>query len=147
MCRTYCALVWDEALNQARVEPSSVLRKVESIYYPPTIRPQSPLGFAADPLKTPPAVGTTSKEVEQAKDTSKVGEVNIEAVQGSDVPLSAPRDTSKEKETFQSMELVLVTFTIPLKEDPKEKAEVSTTTANTQLPKNPKDKLVIKMKK
>ena len=45
------------------------------------------------------------------------------------------------------MELVLVTFTIPLKEDPKEKAEVSTTTANTQLPKNPKDKLVIKMKK
>ena len=105
------------------------------------------MGFAADPPKTPPAVGTTSKEVEQAKDTSKVGEVNVEAVQGSDVPLSAPRDTSKEKETFQSMELVLVTFTIPLKEDPKEKAEVSTTTANTQLPKNPKDKLVIKMKK
>ena len=34
MCRTYCALVWDEALNQARVEASSVLRKVESIYYP-----------------------------------------------------------------------------------------------------------------
>ena len=45
------------------------------------------------------------------------------------------------------MELVLVTLTIPLKEDPKEKAEVSTTVANTQLPKYPKDKLVIKMKK
>ena len=97
MCRTYCALVWDEALNQAGVEPSSVLRKVESIYYPPAIRPQNPLGFTFDPPKIPPAVGTTSEEVEQAKDTSKVGEVNIEAVQGSDVPPSAPRDTSKEK--------------------------------------------------
>ena len=48
------------------------------------------------------------------------------------------------------MELVLATFTIPPKEDPKEKVEVSTTAANTQLPKDPKDtkdKLVIKMKK
>ena len=34
MCRTYCALVWDEALNQAGVEASSVQRKAESIYYP-----------------------------------------------------------------------------------------------------------------
>ena len=34
LCRTYYALVWDEALNQARVEASSVLRKAESIYYP-----------------------------------------------------------------------------------------------------------------
>ena len=45
------------------------------------------------------------------------------------------------------MELVLATLTIPPKEDPKEKAEVSTTAARTQLPKDPKDKLVIKMKK
>ena len=43
--------------------------------------------------------------------------------------------------------MVLVTLTIPLKEDPKEKAEVSTTVANTQLAKDLKDKLVIKMKK
>ena len=45
------------------------------------------------------------------------------------------------------MELVLATLIIPPKEDPKEKTEVSTTIANTQLPKDPKDKLVIKMKK
>ena len=44
------------------------------------------------------------------------------------------------------MELVLATFTIPSKEDPKEKVEVSTTAASTQLPKDLKDKLVIKMK-
>ena len=38
MCRTYCALIWDEALNQAGVKASSVLRKAKSIYYPPAIR-------------------------------------------------------------------------------------------------------------
>ena len=147
MCRTYCALVWDEALNQGGVEVSSVLRKAESIYYPPTIRPQSSSGSTTDPLKAPPAVGTTSEGVEQAEDTSKAGEFNIEAVQGFDLPPPAPRDTSKEKETSQSMKLVLVTLTIPPKEDPKEKVEVSTTVANTQPPKDPNDKLVIKMKK
>ena len=41
VCRTYCALVWDEALNQAEVEASSMLRKAESVYYLPTIRPSS----------------------------------------------------------------------------------------------------------
>ena len=65
-----------------------------------------------DPLKAPPAVGTTSKGVEQVEDTSKAGEVNIEAVQGFELPPLAPRDTSKEKETSQSMELVLATLPI-----------------------------------
>ena len=46
------------------------------------------------------------------EDTSKAGEVNIEAVQGSELPPLALRDTSKEKETSQSMELVLATLPI-----------------------------------
>ena len=33
VCRTYCFQVWNEALNQAGVEASSVLKKVESVYY------------------------------------------------------------------------------------------------------------------
>ena len=41
VCRIYCAQVWDEALNQAGVEASSMLRKAENIYYPPTIRASS----------------------------------------------------------------------------------------------------------
>ena len=123
--------------------------KAESIYYPPVIHPQSSSGSTTDtpPPKAPPTIGTTSEGVEQVEDTSKAGEVNIEVVQGSDLPPPTPRDTSKEKETSQNMELVLATFTIPPKEDPKEKAEVSTTVANTQPPNDPKDKLVIKMKK
>ena len=39
VCRTYCTLVWDEALNQAEIEASSVQRKAESIYYPPSHTP------------------------------------------------------------------------------------------------------------
>ena len=40
VCRTYYALSWGEALNQAEVEASSVLRRPENIYYPPIIRPK-----------------------------------------------------------------------------------------------------------
>ena len=35
--QTYCAQTWDEALNRARVEAFSELRKPENIYYPPAI--------------------------------------------------------------------------------------------------------------
>lgn len=45
VCRIYCALTWDEALNQARVEASSVLRKAESVYYP--------LPYTFEVLQTP----------------------------------------------------------------------------------------------
>ena len=40
---TYYSQVWTEALNQARVEVSSVLRKVESVYYPLPSEGLSPL--------------------------------------------------------------------------------------------------------
>ena len=67
-------------------------------------------------------------------------------VQGADLPPVAPKDPSKEKEAFQSMELMLAILPIPPKEDPKVKAQVSSMVATTQLPKNSKNKLVIKMK-
>ena len=38
VCRIYCAQTWNEALNRAKVEASSELRKADNIYYPPTIR-------------------------------------------------------------------------------------------------------------
>ena len=152
VCRTYCAQVWDEALNEARVEASSMLRKVESVYYPPAIRLSGFSGSKAasvsseagkgqgSPLKAPPTTNTSSE------DTAKIGDINKEVVQGADLPPAAPKDPPKEKGAFQSMELVLATLPVPLKEDPKGKAQVSSTAATTQPPKNPKDKLVIKMK-
>ena len=45
------------------------------------------------------------------------------------------------------MELVLATLAIPSKANPKDKAQVPLTAANTQTPKDVKEKLVIKMKK
>ena len=53
VCRIYCAQVWDEALNQARVEASFVLRKAKNIYYPPTIRAPS---LSSSKIDAPPKV-------------------------------------------------------------------------------------------
>ena len=38
VCRIYCAQIWNEALNRAKVEASFELRKTDNIYYPPAIR-------------------------------------------------------------------------------------------------------------
>ena len=158
VCRTYCALVWDEALNQARVEASSVLRKVENDYYPPTIHPLSSLNSKVNPAssevgdiqgslpKIPVATNTHSEGAEEAEDTSKIGEINKNVVQGFGLPPIAPKDPLKEKETSQSMELVLATLTVPRKEDPKDKAKASSMATSTQLLKDLKEKLIIKIK-
>lgn len=58
----------------------------------------------------------------------------------------APKGLSRDKETSQNMELVLATLSIPPKEDLKD-AKVSLVVASTQSLKDPKEKLVIKMKK
>ena len=34
--RNYCLQIWNETLSQAGVKASSILRKTESIYYPPS---------------------------------------------------------------------------------------------------------------
>ena len=159
VCRTYYALVWDEALNQAGVKASSMLRKAESIYCLPAIRLSSFLGSKADLVsletgeiqgslsEAPFAADTSSKGAEQAKDTTKVGDVNKGTIQGFGLPPIAPKDLPKEKETSHNMELVLATLSVPSKEDHKDKAKVSITMADAQPSKDVKEKLVIKMKK
>ena len=42
VCRLYCSQVWNETLKQARVEASSDLWKAERVYYPPTIKEDTP---------------------------------------------------------------------------------------------------------
>ena len=73
VCRTYYAQTWEEALNQARVEASSVIRRAESVYYPPAICPTSSSDSKADPAsskaaeaqgsptRAPPTVNTSSE--------------------------------------------------------------------------------------
>ena len=159
VCRTYCPMTWDEALNQAGVKASSVLRKAGSVYYPSTIRPASSLDSKADPTpskageaqgsppKAPPTTNTSFEGGEQVEDTTRARDVNEGTIQGPDLAPPVPGDLLKEKRTSQSMELVLATLAIPPKVDPKDKAQVPPTAADTQPSKDAKEKLVIKMKK
>ena len=39
---TYCAQTWEEALNRARVEAFSELRRPENVYFPPAIQVSAP---------------------------------------------------------------------------------------------------------
>lgn len=131
VCRHYCLYVWNEALKQVEAEASFALRKVESVYYPHSIRTSSFSGSKAD---------TASKEADAGKDNSaktllssnslskKVGqpevaeeEANITTGVASDAtqPPAAPKDPSKEKVASHNMKIVLVTLTLPTKEDLK----------------------------
>ena len=110
VCRTYCAQTWEEALNQAGVEASSMLRKAESFYYPPAIRLVSSSDSKANPASsetveakgsptiTPPAANTSFKGGEQAEDITKAGDANQGAVQGTDLAPTVPEEFLKEKE-------------------------------------------------
>ena len=48
VCMNYYLQVWNEVLNQAKVEASSALRGAESVYYPPTIHASSSSKSKAD---------------------------------------------------------------------------------------------------
>ena len=77
VCRHYCSQVWDEALNQVGVEASSALRRVENVYYPPTIRPSGSSGSKADPMSSEAGEGqgNPSKAPSAANTCSKKGKV------------------------------------------------------------------------
>ena len=98
VCRIYCAQVWVETLNQARVEPSSVLRKAENIYYPPAIRAPSSSSSKTDAPpevvdlekqslgKVPPLLGSPTKLAEQPKADEKGVKMNKEVAFDGNVP-------------------------------------------------------------
>nr|XP_023878175.1 uncharacterized protein LOC111990621 [Quercus suber] len=57
VCQEYCAQTWQEALNRARVESHSELRKPENIYFPLAIRastPSTPIGEVSVIVAEPP---------------------------------------------------------------------------------------------
>ena len=59
VCRNYCILVWNEALNQVGVEASSTLRRAESIYYPSAICAPA---FGSSKADTPSEVAELKKD-------------------------------------------------------------------------------------
>ena len=110
VCRFYCLQVWNEALDQARVEASSTLRRVENVYYPPAIHLLGSSGSKADPVsseadegkaslsKAPPTANISPKEARQAEDAEKVADATKEVAYDAVLPLMALKDPSKEKE-------------------------------------------------
>ena len=60
VCRNYCLQVWNEALNQARVEASSSLRRAESVYYPPAIHASSSSRSKANTISEEADIGKDS---------------------------------------------------------------------------------------
>ena len=159
VCRYYCLQVWNGVLNQAGVEASSALKRVESVYYPPAIWASSssiPKADAAskeadaskDSLdKVLPSSGSPSKEAEQPEATGKTTDTTKEVAHDITQPPTAPKGPTKEKEASQAMELVLATLLMPTKEDLNGKGPTSSTTAFDQPPKtSTKDKFVIKLK-
>ena len=89
VCRTYCSQTWYKALNQARVEVSSVLRKAENVYYPLAIRWSVPPILRID---AEPEVVEVSKDSTTNVTTSSAN-LSEEAEQ--------PGATEKEKNTNQ----------------------------------------------
>ena len=158
VCRFYCLQVWNEALDQVGVEASSSLRRAKNVYYPLAIRVLGFLGSKADlvssgtdkgkesPTKVLPIANISSKEAKSFEDAKKAAATTKEGAYDAALPPIAPKDPSKEKKASYNIEIVLATLPIPPKEDLKGKDQASTTAASTQPPKNPKDKLVIKMK-
>ena len=131
VCRIYCAQVWDEALNQVRVEASSMLRKAKNVYYPPAIRASSLSSSMTDappevadaekysPSKVPPPPGSPSTMAEKPKADEKGAKMTKKVALNVIVPLAAPQDPSKDKEDTM-MEIVLASFPILAKGDSKE---------------------------
>lgn len=131
--------MWNETLNQARVDASSIVRRAENVFYPPAIGASGPSSSKAEsapkdpnlskdtsasalpPSTLPPKevnhVGATEKE----KDTTK--EVAPEPTK---LPPS-PKEPSKVKEVSQSQKLVLVTLPFTTKEDPNGKGTTQAT--------------------
>ena len=142
--------MWNEALNQARVEASFAFRRAKNVYCLLAIRAPgfphslSPLGEhtfekadeARDssamvfPFSTSPA-----KEAEQARATKKEKGTSKGVVPETTKPPTAPKDISKGGEAPHNLEIVLATVPILAKEDPKDKGKASTVTEAAKLAK------------
>ena len=150
VCRTYCLQVWNEALDQAEVEAFFALRKVKNVYYPLVIH-ASGLPSSSSPkvdivpketnvdkdslAKVLPSSTSPPKEAEQAKAPKKGKDTTKGVVPKTTKPLVVPKDPSKGKEASQSLEIVLATFPILAKEDPKGKGPASSIAKNAKITK------------
>ena len=143
VCRIYCAQTWNEALNRAKVEASSELRKADNIYYPPTIR-------ASDlPSTQSEVVSTVADPTKEAQPQDPP----LPSQQGPTKEPEAPQEISSDKAatvleagvTSLGFQQNLASTTMPVEGALKDKE--GTTTTEVDNPANKTSKLQIKLKK
>ncbi|KAK9988924.1 hypothetical protein SO802_029163 [Lithocarpus litseifolius] len=155
VCRTYYRQVWIKALNQAGVEASSILRKVESVYYPAAIRPSLPSLPRFDPVPEKAETGD-GKAAKTSTPTEKGSEVVEQATQ--EVAPDAPilpiviQDNPVKEAVSKGMEIVLASFPFPALVHPIGKGQASKRQKPSEVaaaqtnPPPPKDKIIPKKK-
>ena len=159
LCRNYYSQVWHEALNQARFEASSILRKPESVYYPLAIRASRPSNSStntapevAEASKDSPAKVLTSSDkpsevTKHPRATEKEKNANQGVAPDATKPSAAIQDPPTKKEVPNKMEIVLATLPLPTKVDPASKGPKALEATSSQPNKAPpQGKIVIKKK-
>ena len=137
VCRAYCAQTWEEALNQARVEASSGLRKPESIIFPSAL--QIPKQAETAPLVPQPTAEASSQPLPSAAQLDQGKEKEIEKG-----PLSGEVTEAPQLGTAsQDFEKQLALVTLPAQESLKDKEKKINPEAADQASK---PKLQIKLK-
>ena len=151
--------MWNKALNQAGVENSSAWRKAENVYYPLAIWASSPSSSKADTVpkdlgcnkgisnKALSSSNDPPKDAEQVRAAEKENNTTKGVVLEATKPPIAPKDFSKDKGAFQSLEIVLAILPTHTKEDPKGKGPTTTATTTAKSIKAPaKDNPPLKIK-
>ena len=137
VCRAYCTKTWEEALNRARIDASSELRKPENIFFPPAL--QVPNQKEAAPPVTQPAKEAQPQNPPSSNQQEKDKEP--EALKGASSDKVAK--SLQPGAASQSFEKELASTTLPVKGASKEKEkEVSPESTD----KAPKSRVQIKLK-
>ena len=116
--------MWNKALDQAKVEASSALRKAENVYYPPAICTSGSSGSKADsvsleanegkgsPPKVHPIANISSKEARQSEDAEKEVDTTKEGAHDVALP-QLPLKTPPRRKRLPTTCPVLATLPIP----------------------------------
>ena len=137
VCRAYCTQTWEEALNRARIDASSELRKPGNIIFPLALK--IPNQKEAAPLVSQPAKKAQPQHLPSSSQQEQGREQETLKDSSSDKVIEAPQPGV----AFQDFEKQLASVTLLVERVLKEKEkEIPPEAAD----KAPKSKLQIKLK-
>ena len=137
VCRAYCAQTWEEALNQAGVEASSRLRRLESIIFPLAL--QIPKQAETAPLTPQQMTEASSQHLPSTAQPDQGKEKEVQKGPFSGEVTEAPQPGTASQDFEKQLALV----TLPAQESLKDKEKEIIPEAADQAPK---PKFQIKLK-